>query len=87
MSSASHSETGRRFSAFSIVFLMLLVSFSHIQFSNLSAQAPMFQTSEQIWDDLEQPWGQYGGSATRNGSMPAHDSSSGPMKGKCLIKL
>ncbi len=79
MSSASHSETGRCFPAFSIVFLMLMVSFSHIQFSNLSVQDPMFQTSEQIWNDLEQPWGQYGGSATRNGSMPAHDSSSGPM--------
>ena len=36
MSSASHSESGRRLPAFSIVLLMLMVSFTHIQFSNLA---------------------------------------------------
>ncbi len=79
MSSASHSESGRRLPAFSIVLLMLMVSFTHIQFSNLTEEKVAQPSSAQVWDDREQPWGQYGGSATRNGTMPLHDSTSGPV--------
>ena len=79
MSSASHSETGRRLPAISIILLMLMVSFSQIQFSNLTSVPQTFPTSAEIWDDHEQPWGQYGGSATRNGTMPVHNSTTGPM--------
>ena len=79
MSSASHSESGRLLPAFSIVLLMLMVSFTHIQFSNLAEEKVVQPSSAQVWDDREQPWGQYGGSATRNGTMPMHDSTSGPM--------
>ena len=79
MSSASHSETGQRTSAIGMVVLVLLVSFTHIQFTSLSDEPTIFRTSDQVWNDLEQPWGQYGGSATRNGSMPTHSSEVGPM--------
>ena len=79
MSSASHSESGRRLPAFSIVLLMLMVSFTHIQFSNLTEEKVAQPSSAQVWDDRQQPWGQYGGSATRNGTMPLHDSTSGPV--------
>ena len=79
MSSASHSNAGQRLPAICIIILMLMVSISQIQFTNLSSIETLAQSSTQPWDDLEQPWGQYGGSATRNGSMPMHDSQSGVM--------
>ena len=79
MSSASLSDAGQRLPAIGIIFLMLMVSVTQIQFTNLSSIEDIAQSSNQPWDDLEQPWGQYGGGATRNGSMPIHDSQSGNM--------
>ena len=79
MSSGSHSNAGQRLPAIGIIMLMLMVSITQIQFTNLSSIETLAQSSTQPWDDLEQPWGQYGGSATRNGSMPVHDSQSGVM--------
>jgi len=79
MSSVSHSNAGQQLPAIGIIMLMLMVSITHIQFTNLSSIETLAQSSTQPWDDLEQPWGQYGGSATRNGSMPVHDSQSGVM--------
>ena len=79
MGSDSHSRVGQQLCAFSIVLLMLMVSLTHIQFSNLEDEILVRPSNDTPWDDLEQPWGQYGGTATRNGSMPAHSATSGDM--------
>ena len=79
MGSVSHSVAGRRLSASIIVLLMLMVSFTHIEFSRFEDNNSVFESNQLPWNDQEQPWGQYGGTATRNGSMPDHNSSSGNM--------
>lgn len=79
MSSGSHSISGHRLPAFSIVFLMLMVSFTHVQIIEFSSDKTSYHTAGQPWDEYEQPWSQYGGSATRNGSMPTHDAQTGSM--------
>ena len=79
MGSVSHSVSGRRLSASIIVLLMLMVSFTHIEFSRFEDNNSVFESNQLPWNDQEQPWGQYGGTATRNGSMPDHNSSSGNM--------
>ncbi len=79
MGSVSHSVAGRRLSAGIIVLLMLMVSFTHIKFTHFEDTYSILETNQQPWDDQEQPWSQYGGTATRNGSMPDHSSSSGNM--------
>ena len=77
MGSESHSVAEGRLSAFIIVFLMATVSFTQVEFSNFADSKSIFETNQQPWNDREQPWGQYGGSATRNGSMPSHSPSDG----------
>ena len=79
MGSDSHSGVRQQLCALGIILLMLTVSLTHIQFSNLNEQETVSFSNNQPWDDLEQPWGQYGGTATRNGSMPAHSATSGSM--------
>ncbi|MEC8609850.1 MAG: CARDB domain-containing protein [Candidatus Thermoplasmatota archaeon] len=79
MSSASHTIPEHKRSAIGIVVLMLMVSLSHIQSSELEEITVILPTPNTTWNDLEQPWGQYGGSATRNGTMPQHDSEIGPI--------
>ena len=79
MPSGSHGKSGHQRSAFGMVLLMLMVSLTHIHAPNLNEVNSVRTTSDQPWDDLEQPWGQYGGSATRNGTMPLHDSTNGPL--------
>ncbi|MGB2175685.1 MAG: CARDB domain-containing protein [Candidatus Poseidoniaceae archaeon] len=79
MGSVSHSVAGRRLSASIIVLLMLMVSFTHIEFARFEDNNSVFESNQLPWNDQEQPWGQYGGTATRNGSMPNHNSSSGNM--------
>lgn len=79
MGSVSHSVAGRRLSASIIVLLMLMVSFTHIEFTQFKDNNSVFESNQLPWNDQEQPWGQYGGTATRNGSMPDHNSSSGNM--------
>ncbi len=79
MSSASHSNTGQQLPAIGIVMLMLIVSMSQIQWVHFDDDEAIHRTSEQAWNPMEQPWSQYGGIPTRNGSMPAHDAQSGSM--------
>ena len=79
MGSDSHSRVRQQLCALGIILLMLTVSLTHIQFSNLNEQGTVSFSNNQPWDDLDQPWGQYGGTATRNGSMPTHSATSGSM--------
>ena len=79
MSSASHFKAGPQFPAIGLVILMLMVSLTQIHWTHLRVEDTVDRTSEQPWDPYEQPWSQYGGTPTRNGTMPAHDAQSGPM--------
>ena len=83
MGSDSHSRVRQQLCALGIILLMLTVSLTHIQFSNLHEQETVSFSNNQPWDDLQQPWGQYGGTATRNGSMqpivPLQDRCSASM--------
>ena len=79
MGSDSHSRVRQQLCALGIILLMLTVSLTHIQFSNLHEQETVRFSNNQPWNDMEQPWGQYGGTATRNGSMPTHSATSGSM--------
>ena len=79
MSSASYSKAGQQFLAIGIVIVMLMVSLTQIHWTHLPDDEIVNRTSEHPWNPNEQPWSQYGGTPTRNGSMPAHDAESGPM--------
>ena len=79
MSSASHSDSGQHFPAIGIAILMLMVSLTQIHWTHMSDDVNVHRSSEQAWNPYEQPWSQYGGTPTRNGSMPAHAAQSGPM--------
>ena len=77
MGSESHSQHGHRRSAMGLVLLMLLLPLSHIHVTKLEQSQSVQSSNSQPWDDRGQPWGQYGGGATRNGSMPIHNATSG----------
>lgn len=42
---------------------------------------PMMTSSGDVWDGLDQPWGQFGRTPTHNGSMPVHGPNGGPGAG------
>ena len=48
-----------------------MVSLSHIHSSELEEITVILPTPNTTWNDLEQPWGQYGGSATRTDDAAA----------------
>jgi len=81
MSRGSHSRAERFWPALFMVALMVFTTFSQINIHSLQDEQNALNTNEDHWDPVEQPWGQYGGVPTRNGSMPAHSSDGGPGSG------
>ena len=81
MSSVSHSRTEQFWPALAMVLLMLLTSLSQMNIHSLQPAEIIDRTSENPWNPDEQPWGQYGGVPTRNGSMPNHSADGGPGTG------
>ena len=81
MSSGSHSRAERFWPALCMVALMVFTTFSQINIHSLQVEQNALNTSGDHWNPVEQPWGQYGGVPTRNGSMPAHSSDGGPGTG------
>lgn len=67
--------------ALAMVLLMLLTTLSQMNIHHLESKEGSSNTSEQPWNPVEQPWGQYGGVPTRNGSMPNHSADGGPGTG------
>ncbi len=64
-----------------MVLLMLLTSLSQMNIHSLQPAEMIDRSSENPWSPDEQPWGQYGGVPTRNGSMPNHSADGGPGTG------
>ena len=81
MSSGSHSRAERFWPALGMVALMLFTTFSQINIHSLQVEDSPRNSSEDQWNPVEQPWGQYGGVPTRNGSMPTHSADGGPGTG------
>jgi len=81
MSSASHSRAERFWPALGMVTLMLFTTFSQINIHSLQVDDSPLNSSGDQWNPVEQPWGQYGGVPTRNGSMPTHSADGGPGTG------
>ena len=81
MSSGSHSRAERFWPALGMVALMLFTTFSQINIHSLQVDDSPHNSSEDQWNPVEQPWGQYGGVPTRNGSMPTHSADGGPGTG------
>ena len=81
MSSASHFRMEQFWPALGMVLLMLLTTLSQMNTHYLEPNVTLSNTSEQPWNPDEQPWGQYGGVPTRNGSMPNHSADGGPGTG------
>lgn len=81
MSSVSHSRTEQFLPALGMVLLMLLTSLSQMAIETLQAEERVVNSSEDQWNPVNQPWGQYGGVPTRNGSMPVHSADGGPGTG------
>ena len=81
MSSASHSRTEQFRPALGMVLLMLLTSLSHMTVGTLDDGENVVNSSQNPWNPVDQPWGQYGGVPTRNGSMPIHSADGGPGTG------
>ncbi len=67
--------------ALCMVLLMLLTTLSQMNIHHLESNVVSSNTSDQPWNPVEQPWGQYGGVPTRNGSMPNHSADGGPGTG------
>ena len=61
-----------------MVLLMLLTSLSQMNIHSLQPAEIIDRSSENPWSPDEQPWSQYGGVPTRNGSMPNHSADGGP---------
>ena len=78
MSSVSHSRTEQFWPALTMVLLMLLTSLSQMNIHSLQPAEIIDRSSENPWSPDEQPWSQYGGVPTRNGSMPNHSADGGP---------
>ena len=81
MSSASHSRKEQFWPALGMVLLMVLTSLSQITVGSLQAEENVANSTGNAWDPADQPWGQYGGIPTRNGSMPIHSADGGPGTG------
>lgn len=64
-----------------MVLLMLLTSLSQMNIHSLQPAEIIDRSSENPWSPDEQPWSQYGGVPTRNGSMPNHSADGGPGTG------
>ena len=64
-----------------MVLLMLLTSLSQMNIHPLQPADIIDRSSENPWSPDEQPWSQYGGVPTRNGSMPNHSADGGPGTG------
>ena len=64
-----------------MVLLMLLTSLSQMNIHSLQPAEIIDRGSENPWSPDEQPWSQYGGVPTRNGSMPNHSADGGPGTG------
>ncbi len=61
-----------------MVLLMLLTSLSQMTIGSLQAEKSVANSAEGTWNPVDQPWGQYGGVPTRNGTMPVHSEDGGP---------
>ena len=67
--------------AVAMILLMLLTSLSQMNIYLLEPAEIIDRSSEDPWNPDEQPWAQYGGGPTRNGSMPNHSADGGPGTG------
>ena len=81
MSSASHSRKEQFWPALGMVLLMLFTSLSQMNIGSLQSNDIVRSSTDNPWDPLDQPWAQYGGVPTRNGSMPTHSADGGPGAG------
>ena len=81
MSSVSHSRTEQFLPALGMVLLMILTSLSQIAIGSLQAEESVANSTDNPWNPVDQPWGQYGGVPTRNGTMPIHSEDGGPGTG------
>mgnify|MGYP003686602381 FL=1 len=81
MSSVSHSRAEQFLPALGMVLLMVLTSLSQMSMGSLQAEESVSNSTDDPWNPIDQPWAQYGGVPTRNGSMPIHSADGGPGTG------
>ena len=81
MPASSSRSTVHRAVAFGMIWLMLSIVFTPLMERETLADATVIRTTDDAWNETQQPWAQYARTPTHNQTVPDHGPDGGPGDG------